>query len=144
MGRSSAEHVERNSFMLSLQPPFSKRTKKNLSGEVLRGGAHPRIQRSLLPFTKQVLKRSWSESHTALPNMATIAKLLQSDVDTLLRKILSTPEHNLSPTSPSTSLTVMKRSLVRWHHSTSQNVTRSRSSQPHSCNNAIYFFIMFK
>ena len=71
--------------IVSLQPPFSKRTKLNFSRKVLRGEARPRIHRSIPPFTKKVLKRSWSESHTVRPDMATIAELLQCDVDHLAK-----------------------------------------------------------
>ena len=67
-------------------PVLKGQDAKNFSEKVLRGGARPRIQRSIPLFTKQVLKRSWSESHTARPDMATIADLLQSDVDNLAKE----------------------------------------------------------
>jgi serine/threonine protein kinase len=69
--------------IVALKPSFSKRALKNYTTKVLKGGARPCIKRSFPPCTKKVLKNSWSVSHTNRPDMATIAKLIQCDVERL-------------------------------------------------------------
>lgn len=69
--------------IVALKPPFSQHALKNYTAKVLKGGARPPIKRTFPSCTKKILKSSWSVSHTDRPDMATIVKLIQSDVELL-------------------------------------------------------------
>ncbi|KAI2490712.1 protein tyrosine kinase [Fragilaria crotonensis] len=69
--------------IVALKPPFSQHVLKNYTAKVLKGGARPPIKRTFPSCTKKILKSSWSVSHTNRPDMATIVKLIQSDVELL-------------------------------------------------------------